>query len=86
MHPDELISERKKISSEIYKMRTKKNITRLEISNLSGLSPMTVDCVETGGRPYSINSYIILKRAIETADEKPVFVKKIRERAMRQYE
>ena len=83
MTPDELTSERKKISAEIFKLRTQKNITRLEISRLTGLSPMTVDCVETGRRPYSINSYIILKKAIETADSKPAFVKKIRERAMK---
>jgi hypothetical protein len=85
MNLEELYSERRKISEELFKQRTQKNISRLEISILSGLSPMTVDCVETGRRPYSINSYIILKKAIEQAAEKPKFIKKTR-RSKIQYE
>jgi transcriptional regulator with XRE-family HTH domain len=85
MRPEELYLERQKIGTTLKIQRTQKNINRKQMHEISGLNPMTIDIIESGRNSYNMDSYIILKNAIERAEPKEPFIKKTR-RSKIQYE
>jgi hypothetical protein len=65
MESELLKNERQRIGNILFHLRTKKNVCKLNFSNISGLNRATIDTIETGRDGYNIDSLILYKMALK---------------------